>query len=224
MRGWAAQALSPRKNGGPESDRHGFDRRAVRGWLKGKGLAKEETYVSGMAGRYAQALFELAKESNAIDGVGADLATFKGLMNESDDLRRFLRSPAFSADEQVRALDELLKRAGIAGTAANFLKLVAAKRRLFAVGDMIDDFNKLSDAERGVARAEVTVAEPLREAHVLALKDALAAVAGTSDVNVEITVDPAIIGGMVVKLGSRMIDSSLRTKLNTIRTRMKEVG
>ena len=187
-------------------------------------MAKEETYVSGMAGRYAQALFDLAKESNAIDKIGADLATFQGMIDESDDLRRFLRSPAISTEEQVKALDALLNRAGIAGTATNFFKMVATKRRLFAVEDMIGDYTKLADAEKNVSRAEVTVAEPLKDAHVLALKDALASVAGTSDVNVSIKVDPALIGGMVVKLGSRMIDSSLRTKLNMIRTRMKEAG
>lgn len=187
-------------------------------------MAKEETHVSGMAGRYAQALFDLAKDANAVDKVGADLANFKALVGESDDLRRFLRSPAFSAEEQVRALDAILKRAGIAGIAANFLKLVATKRRLFAAEAMIADYNTLADAEKGVTRAEVTVAEPLRDAHVLALKDALASVTGSADVSVDIKVDPAIIGGMVVKLGSRMIDSSLRTKLNMIRTRMKEVG
>lgn len=177
-----------------------------------------------MAGRYAQALFDLAKESNATDKVGADLDSFDRMIGESDDLRRFLRSPAFSADEQVKAIEALLARAGIAGTAANFLKLVAHKRRLFALPDMIRDYRKLNDGEKGLAQAEVTVAEPLKDAHVLALKDALAQVAGTSDVNVTVTVDPAIIGGMIVKLGSRMIDSSLKTKLNMIRTRLKEVG
>jgi F-type H+-transporting ATPase subunit delta len=187
-------------------------------------LANEETHVSGMAGRYAQALFDLAKESNAADTVEADLANFQTLIDESDDLRRFLRSPAIAADEQVKALDAILKRAGIAGTAAKFLKLVAAKRRLFALEAMIRDYRTLNDAEKGVARAEVTVAEPLKDAHVLALKDALSSVAGRSGVEVSIKLDPAIIGGMIVKLGSRMIDSSLRTKLNTIRTRLKEVG
>lgn len=177
-----------------------------------------------MAGRYAQALFDLAKESKTTDKVAADLSTFQGLVDESGDLRRFLKSPTFSAEEQVKALGALLQKAGIAGTAANFLKLVAAKRRLFAVADMIRGYNKLSDAEKGVARAEVTVAEPLKDAHVLALKDALASVAGSSDVNVQVKVDPSIIGGMIVKLGSRMVDSSLKTKLNLLRTRMKEVG
>lgn len=187
-------------------------------------MAKEETYVSGMAGRYAQALFDLAKESKSTDKVAKDLATFQGLIDESDDLKRFLKSPTFSAEEQVKALGAILDKAGIAGTAANFLKLVAQKRRLFAVEDMISGFNKLNDAEKGVARAEVTVAEELKDAHVLALKDALAKVAGSNDVAVDIKVDPSIIGGMIVKLGSRMVDSSLKTKLNLIRTRMKEVG
>ena len=187
-------------------------------------MAKEVAYVSGMAGRYAQALFDLAKESNATDKVGTDLATFKRLIDESEDFRRFLRSPAIAADEQIRALSEILNRAGIAGAAANFLKLVASKRRLFAVEGMIRDYQTLNDAEKGVTRAEVTVAEPLRDAHLLALKDALACVAGSSDIDLAVKVDPAIIGGMVVKLGSRMIDSSLRTKLNMLRTRLKEVG
>ncbi len=180
--------------------------------------------MSGVAGRYAQALFDLAKESNSTDKVGADLKAFEGMTGESDDLRRFLRSPAIPAQEQVKALDELCRRAGIAGTAASFLKLVAAKRRLFAVPEMIRDYHALNDAERNVARADVTVAEPLKEAHVLALKDALASAAGSADVDVHVTVDPTLLGGMVVKLGSRMIDSSLRTKLNMMRTRMKEVG
>lgn len=186
--------------------------------------AKDDVHVSGVAGRYAQALFDLARESGATDKVGADLASFETMIGESDDLRRFLRSPAIPTHEQVNALDGLCRRAGIAGTAADFLKLVAAKRRLFALADMIRDYHALNDAERNVARAEVTVAEPLKDAHVLALKDALARVAGSADVNVHITVDPSLLGGMVVKLGSRMIDSSLRTKLNTMRTRMKEVG
>ena len=177
-----------------------------------------------MAGRYALALFDLAKESKSADKVGEDLDTFQEMIDKSADMRRFLKSPVISADEQVKALDALLNKAGIAGTAANFIKLVAEKRRLFAVDDMIRDYRKLRNVEKGVAQAEVTVAEPLKDAHVLELKDALAKVAGSSDVDVVITVDPSILGGMIVKLGSRMVDSSLKTKLNMIRTRMKEVG
>ena len=187
-------------------------------------MAKEETYVTGMAGRYAQALFDLAKESKSTDKVQKDLSSFQALIDESDDLRRFIRSPAFSSEDQVKAIDALLNKAGIAGTAANFFKLVANKRRLFALPDMIRDYTKLNDAERGVSRAEVTVAEPLKDAHLLAIKDALAKVAGSDSVEVNVKVDPSIIGGMIVKLGSRMVDSSLKTKLNSLRIRMKEVG
>ena len=187
-------------------------------------MAQEDTIVSGMAGRYAQALFALAKESQQTDRVAADLDAFSGLIDMSDDLRRLIRSPAFSAEDQVRALTAILAQAGIAGTAANFLKLVATKRRLFAVLDMIRDYRRLNDSEKGIARAEVTVAEPLKDAHLLALKDALAQVSGGRSIELAVKIDPAIIGGLVVKLGSRMVDGSLRTKLNSIRTRMKEVG
>ena len=187
-------------------------------------MANEETIVSGMAGRYAQALFQLAGEQKATDQVAADLASFSALIAESADLARLVRSPSFSAEEQVKALTALLARAGITGIAANFIKLVASKRRLFAIGDMIAAFGKLHDAARGVTRAEVTVAEPLADQHLEALKAALAQVSGGRTVNVALKVDPSIIGGLVVKLGSRMVDGSLKTKLNSIRTRMKEVG
>jgi F-type H+-transporting ATPase subunit delta len=187
-------------------------------------LAGEDSIVSGMAGRYALALFELARDRKAIDAVAADLNKFRGLIAESADLERLVKSPVFTAEEQTRALSAVLAGAGLGGVAANFLKLVATKRRLFAIGEMIDGFGKLVDREKGVTRAEVTVAEPLNDAHTQAIKAALAEVSGGKSVEVDVKVDPAIIGGLVVKLGSRMVDSSLRTKLNSIRTRMKEVG
>jgi len=177
-----------------------------------------------MAGRYAQALFALAQETGTTDEVSADLATFAGFIASSEDLRRFVRSPVFSAEEQVKALGALLDKAEIGGTAAKFLKLVAAKRRLFAVGDMIRDFNILNDHAKGLSRASVTVAEPLKDEHVEALQAALANVSGSRSVVVAVKVDPTIIGGLIVQLGSRMVDGSLKTKLNSIRTRMKEVG
>ncbi len=178
-----------------------------------------------MSGRYAQALFALAQESSLTDQVAADLHNFVYLVNTSEDLQRFVESPVFTADEQVKALAAITLQAGIAGLAANFLKLVAAKRRLFAVTDMIRDFNILADAKKGIVRAEVTVAEQLKDEHVTALKEALAQVSGGGKtVEIEVKVDPSILGGLIVKLGSRMVDASLKTKLNSIRTRMKEVG
>ncbi len=177
-----------------------------------------------MAGRYAQALFELAQEQKATEQVAADLSAFSALVAESPDLQRFIKSPVFSAEEQVKALAALLTRAGITGFAANFLKLVAAKRRLFAVADMIADYNKLHDFAKGLVRANVIVAEPLKDEHVSALKDALAELMGGKTVEVGVKIDPTILGGLIVRLGSRMVDASLKTKLASLRTRMKEVG
>jgi F-type H+-transporting ATPase subunit delta len=184
-------------------------------------LAAEETIVSGMAGRYATALFDLAREANGVDAVKADLDRFNALIAESPDLARLVRSPVFSADEQLQALAAVLQRAGIGGLAEKFLKLVTANRRLFAVRDMIKGFRELVADHKGEATAEVTVAEQLKDDYVAALRSALKAVSG-KDVDLNIKVDPAIIGGLVVKLGSRMVDTSLRTKLNAVRHAMKE--
>jgi F-type H+-transporting ATPase subunit delta len=186
-------------------------------------VAGENPTVSGVAGRYATALFELALESNAIDRIRADLVKFQALLGESADLQRLVRSPVFAADVQVKALDAVFKSAGIGGTAANFLRLVASKRRLFAMSDIIRDFNLLVANHKGEVSAKVTVAEPLSAARLAEVKAALAEVTG-KDVVVDVKVDPSIIGGLIVKLGSRMIDTSLRTKLHAIKNAMKEVG
>jgi F-type H+-transporting ATPase subunit delta len=184
-------------------------------------LAGEEHFVSGVAGRYATALFDLARDANSIDAVQADLQRFDGLIAESADLARLVRSPVFSADEQLSALSSVLERAGIGGLAAQFLKLVTRNRRLFAVQDMGRGYRDLVAQHRGEVTAEVTVAEAIKDDHVTALRNALKAISG-KDVDLKIKVDPAIIGGLVVKLGSRMVDSSLRTKLNSIKHAMKE--
>lgn len=174
-----------------------------------------------MAGRYATALFDLALDADAIAAVNGDLDRFDALVAESADLTRLVRSPVFSAEEQLQALSAVLERTGIRGLAANFLKLVAANRRLFAVRDMVKAFRELVARHKGEASAEVTVAEPLKDQHVEALRAALKAVTG-KDVDLDVKIDPAILGGLVVKLGSRMVDGSLRTKLNAIKHAMKE--
>jgi F-type H+-transporting ATPase subunit delta len=184
-------------------------------------VASEQPIVSGMAARYATALFDLAQEANAIDAVKADLDRFDALIAESPDLTRLVRSPVFSAAEQLQALSAVLARVGIGGIAANFLKLVTSNRRLFAARDMIRGFRELVARHKGEAVAEVTVAEKLKDDHVEALRAALKSVSG-KDVDLDIKVDPAIIGGLVVKLGSRMVDTSLRTKLNAIKHAIKE--
>ncbi|KAB2849162.1 MAG: F0F1 ATP synthase subunit delta [Hyphomicrobiaceae bacterium] len=175
-----------------------------------------------MAGRYATALFDLARESGEIDRIAGELKGFELLMKESADLTRFVRSPVFSAEDQARALKALLAKAGVGGLTANFLGLIARNRRLFAVGDMIRAFRILVARHKGEVEADVTSAAALSDAQVTALKAALKASLG-KDVQMNSKVDPAILGGLIVKVGSRMIDSSLRTKLNSLKTRMKEV-
>ena len=184
-------------------------------------VADQGLIVSGMAGRYATALFELALEEHATDAVRADLDRFGALLDESPDLLRVVRSPVFTADEQLKALTTILDKAGITGIAANFLKVLTANRRLFAVRDVIRGYRQLVARHKGEVTAEVILAEKPNEAHLAAIKNALKAVT-KKDVQVDVKVDPSIIGGLIVKLGSRMVDSSLRTKLNSIKFAMKE--
>jgi F-type H+-transporting ATPase subunit delta len=186
-------------------------------------VAAEYPIVAGMAGRYATALFELARDNKAVDQVKADLDRFNALLAESPDLERLVRSPVFSSEDQLRALSAVLERAGIAGLAANFLKLVTANRRLFVIRDIIKAFGIFYVWYKGEVKADVTVAEPLADRHRAALRDALQSVTGR-EVELNVKVDPGIMGGLIVKLGSRMVDSSLRTKLNSIKHAMKEVG
>jgi len=185
-------------------------------------VAGEDPLISGMAGRYAGALFELALENKTVDAVRSDLDRFDAMLNESPDLMRLVRSPVFGADEQLKALSAILDKAGIGGIAANFLRVVTTNRRLFAVRDMIRAFRALVARHRGEVTAQITVAEPLNDNNLGALKDALKNVTGGKDIDLDVKVDPAIIGGLIVKVGSRMIDSSLRTKLNAIKFAMKE--
>jgi F-type H+-transporting ATPase subunit delta len=180
--------------------------------------------ISGVAQRYAQALFSLAQEQNVTDAVADALGNFAEMIEQSADLRRLVLSPVFSAEDQLKAVSALLDKYGFGGITANFIKLVASKRRLFVLPEMIRAFQSLNDKAKGVTRADVTAAAPLSPHHNVALEQALREVSGGKTVKVNVTVDPSIIGGIVVKLGSRMVDASLKTKLNSLRTRMKEVG
>ena len=186
-------------------------------------MAAEDPSVSGVSGRYATALFELARDEKSVDAVKADLDKFAALLNESADLARLVRSPVFTADDQRKALAAVLAKAGISGVTANFINVLIANRRLFAVSDVIRAFNALVAKFKGEATADVTVAETFSDKNLDALKAALKSVTG-KDVALNVKVDPSIIGGLVVKLGSRMVDSSLRTKLNSIKHAMKEAG
>jgi F-type H+-transporting ATPase subunit delta len=183
----------------------------------------ENPSVSGVSGRYATALFELARDEKSIDAVKADLERFDAMLLDSADLKRLVRSPVFSSDVQSKALSAVLDKAGISGISADFLKVLTANRRLFAVDQVIRAFRALVAKFKGEATADITVAEKLSDKNLDALKAALKSVTG-KDVSLDVKVDPSIIGGLVVKLGSRMVDSSLRTKLNSIKHAMKEAG
>jgi F-type H+-transporting ATPase subunit delta len=185
-------------------------------------VAGDDLTVSGMTGRYARALFELALDTKSVDAVKTDLEKFDALLSESPDLHRLVRSPVFGAEEQGKALSAVLEKVGIGGLAGNFIKLIASNRRLFAVRAMIRDFRKLTARWKGEVTAEVTVAEKLSDARLEELKNTLKSITGEKAVDLHVKIDPAIIGGLMVKLGSRMVDSSLRTKLNAMKNAMKE--
>jgi F-type H+-transporting ATPase subunit delta len=191
--------------------------------MTGEAVAGENPIVAGMAGRYATALFELALEADVVDGVDSDLSRFNELLAASADLMRLVRSPTFTVAEQANAIEAVLDRVGIRSLAAQFLKVVTANRRLFAVADIIKTYRLLVAQHKGEVSAAVTVAEPLSARHLGEIKSTLDGITGKA-VRVDVNVDPTIIGGLIVRLGSRMVDSSLRTKLNGLRHAMKEVG
>lgn len=176
-----------------------------------------------MTGRYAVALFELALEANKLKEVEKDLTGFASMLDASEDMTRLVRSPVISAAQQQAALMAILQKAGITGITANFLNLVARNRRLFAVRDMIRAFGALCARHRGEITAQVTSASKLNAAQTRALKASLKSSFG-KDVQIDAHVDESLLGGLIVKVGSRMIDTSLRTRLNNLKFAMKEVG
>jgi F-type H+-transporting ATPase subunit delta len=186
-------------------------------------VSTDDPMMASVAGRYAAALFELAKDQRQLSEVERDLAAFQGLFDASDDLRRLVRSPVISADDQAKALTAILSRAGITGLTSNFLRLIARNRRLFAVGDMMKSFRALLARERGEVTADVASAHPLTPEQIEQLSDTLRTSVG-KNVQVNTRVDPGLLGGLIVKVGSRMIDSSLRTKLNNLKVAMKGIG
>ena len=185
-------------------------------------MATEDPIMASVPGRYASALFDLASEQRQIADVENGLVAFQQMLDSSPDLQRLVKSPVFSAGEQLKAIGAILDKAGIGGLAGNFLRLIARNRRLFAVPDMIRSFRALAARARGEVQAEVTSAVPLSGAQIEALKETLRGTVG-KDVQLNARVDPSLLGGLVVKVGSRMIDSSLATKLSTLKARMKEV-
>ncbi len=186
-------------------------------------MANSASFISAIARQYASSLFELALAAKKVDDVDKALASFDELLAGSDDLQRLIGSPVFSANEQLRAIDAVLIKARIGGLAANLARLAARNRRLFIMPVMLAEFRELVAAHRGEVSAEVAVAHPLSADQGRELKAALKSVIG-KDVVVNTHVDASLLGGMVVKVGSRQIDTSLRTKLSSLKLSLKEAG
>ena len=183
-------------------------------------VASEAIGVSGLAGRYATALFELAVEQDALDAVANDLASLRAMLDESADLRRLVASPVIGREDQGHAMAALAARANFGVLAGKFIGLLASNRRLFALADTIRAYDMLVAARRGEVTADVTSARALSDAQTQALITSLKNATGR-EVRLKSSVDETLIGGLVVKVGSRMIDASLKSKLQSLRLVMK---
>lgn len=179
--------------------------------------------AAGLAGRYATALFDLAGAEDGLDSVAGDLKMLGAMLDDSADFKRMIRSPVIDRATQGRAVQAVAQKAGLGALTIKFLGVLANNRRLFALGDVVAAYLKILADSRGEATAEVMSAKPLSSAQLQAVTDALKTAVGTK-VAVETRVDPGLLGGLIVKMGSKMVDSSLRSKLQQLRLSMKGVG
>jgi len=186
-------------------------------------LAEQNSVLTQIARPYAAALFDLSQSEGSLDAVEAGLVDLQKMAGESEDFRRFLRSPVINAEEKSGAIDVILAKANTAPTVSNFVKVVARNGRLFALPAIIKAFQALAAKGRGEISADVTSAAPLSSAQLAALAETLKQKIGKT-VTLTEHVDPSLIGGLQVKVGSQMIDSSLKTKLAAMKIAMKEVG
>jgi F-type H+-transporting ATPase subunit delta len=186
-------------------------------------LASETTGVSALAERYAAALFEIAEERRVLDEVASDLRQLRAMLAESVDLMRLVRSPVLSRLEQGQAVAALAVRAELSSLVRDFLAVVAKNRRLFAVPAMIEAYLATLAQRRGEVTASVTAAQPLNDQQLEALGEHLRRTVGRR-VSIDVRVDPRLIGGLIVKVGSRMVDSSVESKLRRLQLAMKGIG
>ncbi len=183
-------------------------------------MAQEQQHETGLAGRYATAIFDLANDGKGLGAVEKDFLSIKAMLASSTDFTRLVRSPAFSKEAQAKALKAILAQMGAAHLTTQFMLLLASKRRLFILSDIIRAFERMVARQRGEVQAEVTSARALSDAEIGELKTTLKAKLGREP-RLDTKIDPTLLGGLVVKVGSRMIDSSLRTKLNSLRAAMR---
>jgi F-type H+-transporting ATPase subunit delta len=186
-------------------------------------LASETTGVSGLAARYAAALFDLADERRMLDEIASDLRQLRAMLQASGDFVRLIRSPILSRDQQAKAVGVVAERAGLSPLVRDFLAVVARNRRLFAAPAIIEAFLAKLAARRGEVNAQVTAAQALNEAQLGALNEQLRRSIG-SRVSVDVRIDPGLIGGMIVKVGSRMVDGSIKSKLQRLQFAMKNIA
>jgi F-type H+-transporting ATPase subunit delta len=186
-------------------------------------VSSENIGTADLAGRYATALFELAEADNQLDAVAKDLADLRAMIDESDDLKRLIRSPVISRQDQGRVMSALIEKAGMSDLVRRFVGLAAQNRRLFVLRGMINSFLAALAARRGETTAEVASAQALSDKQKQDLEAVLRQAVGNR-VTIDAQVDPTLLGGMVVKVGSRMVDSSLKTKLQQLKLAMMGVG
>lgn len=186
-------------------------------------MSETVSISTGIAQRYASAVFELAKESKKIKEIESDLDALQGALNDSEDFRTLIHSPIYTREEQGTAITALAEKMGLSGTMANTLALMASKRRLFVVPQLVKTLREQIAEDKGEVTAEVTSAKALTKAQSDKLAKSLKATTGKT-VSLQQTVDESLIGGLIVKVGSKMIDTSIRSKLNSLQNAMKEVG
>ena len=186
-------------------------------------MAANSMNVSGIAGRYATALFDLAIDEGALDQTADDMASLGRMIADSADLHRLVRSPVIGSAAQLEAIDVVMAKAQFGSLTQKFVGLVSSNRRLFALPSMVQSFAQLMASHRGEIAGEVISAHPMSAAQLDVLRAQLKSAVG-SDVQIDAKVDPSLLGGLIVKIGSRMIDSSLRTKLQNLKFAMKGAG
>ncbi|OIQ75008.1 ATP synthase subunit delta [mine drainage metagenome] len=186
-------------------------------------MSEPASISSGIAARYATAIFELAREDKVLPTLEKDVDALDGALGESPDLSRMIASPLFTREQQSGVMAALASKMGLSGLVAHSLGVLSAKRRLFVLPQLITALREMIAVEKGEVTAEVTAATALSAAQSKALIAALKAQIG-KDVKLKTAVDESLIGGLVVKVGSKMIDTSIRSKLEALQNAMKEVG
>ncbi|MDW4499815.1 F0F1 ATP synthase subunit delta [Sulfitobacter sp. D35] len=186
-------------------------------------MSETASISTSIAERYATAVYDLAKDSNSVKDVESDLDALGAAISDSADLRDLIHSPIYSREEQTGAISAIVDKMDLSQTMANTLRLMASKRRLFVLPQLIAALRALIAEEKGEVTADVVSAKALTKSQAEKLSKTLTASTGKT-VTLNATVDESLIGGLVVKVGSRMIDTSIRAKLNSLQNAMKEVG